>query len=206
MDFAEVVRARRMTRRFAPEPQVPTQVVAELLDLAARAPSAGHSQGWDYLVLREYADRRLFWDAATPDPPPRQGDAWLAGVSAAPTLIGCVSHESAYRDRYAERDKLALPPQLQSWPIPYWHTDTAMGAMLILLGATDRGLGSLFFGVPGERHERVKARFGIPPDRSLVGVIALGTEASRVRSPSLRRGRRTGADIGHWGRFGVPAS
>lgn len=193
-----------MVRRFDPRRPVPAAAVAELLDLASRAPSAGNSQGWDYLILQEQADRDLFWAAATPAEAAAVADGWLAGVSAAPTLILCLADEGAYRRRYAAPDKSARPPTEQSWPIPYWHTDTAMGALLILLGATDAGLGALFFGVPAEHHDAVRAGFGIPDGRAIVGVVALGHERERVRSPSLRRGRRGVDRIGHWGRFGVP--
>lgn len=193
-----------MVRRFDPGRPIPATLVAELLELAARAPSAGFSQGWDYLVLQEPAGRDRFWAAATPADAAAAPDGWLAGVSAAPTLILCLADEGAYRRRYAASDKSGLPPAEQPWPIPYWHTDTAMGALLILLGATDAGVGSLFFGVPARHHEQVRASFGIPDDRAIVGAIALGHESDRVVSPSLRRGRRGGEQISHWGRFGVP--
>ena len=128
---------------------------------------------------------------------------WLAGVSAAPTLIVCVGDQDAYRRRYAEGDKGGIRPEEQDWRVPYWLTDVAMGAMILLLGARDAGLGALFFGVPGQRHIAVREALGIPMSRQLVGVIALGHEAERVRSSSLDRPRRRGPEVTHWGRFGV---
>ncbi len=203
-----------MTRRFAAEPQVPARLVADLIDLAARAPSAGNTQAADYLVLREATERAAFWAAATPTSGRHRhtsremahdgvANPWLAGVSAAPTLVVCLADEDAYRRRYAEPDKGAVPPADQDWPIPHWITDAGMGAMLLLLGAHDAGLGALFFGIPGARHDAVRAAFGIPAGRSLVGVIALGHEAERVRGRSLDRARRRGPEVTHWGRFGV---
>jgi nitroreductase len=72
----------------------------------------------------------------------------------------------------------------------------------MLLTAVDEGLGGLFFGVPVERHEAVRDALGIPANRRLVGVVALGYERERTVSPSLRRGRRAERDVVHWGRFG----
>ena len=66
--------------------------------------------------------------------------------------------------------------------MPYWDTDTAMAAMVLLLGAEDAGLGALFFGVPAERHDAVRAALGIPDGRRIVGVVALGP-----RRPAGRR-------------------
>jgi nitroreductase len=72
----------------------------------------------------------------------------------------------------------------------------------MLLGAQDAGLGALFFGVPVERHDAVRAALRVPPGRRLVGVVALGHEAERVGgSPGTRR-RRPLDDVLHVGRFG----
>lgn len=206
MEFEAVVRRRRMTRRFAPDEGVPSQVVADLVALAQRSPTAGFSQGWDMVALEEAADRRRFFDAAIESPPPASPDPWLAGVSAAPVLLLCVADPQAYLDRYAEPDKGWTDRALDRWPIPYWDTDTAMAAMVVLLGATDRGFASLFFGVPASRHAAVRVAFDIPHDRRIVGVIALGRELRQAPSPSLRRGRRPLASQLHRGRFGTPGA
>lgn len=189
-----------MVRRFAPDPPVSEAVVRELVDLASRAPSAGFTQGWDFVALLTPADRDTFWNAARPT---EADSPWLDGVRAAPALLLCLANPQAYLDRYAEPDKGWSDRSLHHWPIPYWDTDTAMAAMLVLLGATDRGLGALFFGVSTAQHDPVRSALGIPPERRIVGVIALGTQAERVRSPSLKRGRRDVDAILHVGRFGA---
>jgi nitroreductase len=78
-----------------------------------------------------------------------------------------------------------------------------MAALLVLLTATDEGLGSLFFGVPAPRHPAVKEALGIPDARRIVGVVSLGYAVPGPKSPSLRRHRRSGSEVTHWGRFGV---
>lgn len=208
MDLREVVSRRRMVRRFDPDRPVPLDVVRDLVALAQRAPSAGFTQGWDVLALLDAADRERFWEVAREErsPAPDPGSAWLRGVSAAPVLLVLLSDPAAYLDRYAEPDKGWTDRSPDRWPIPYWDTDAAMAAMLVLLGATDRGLGALFFGVPAGRHEAVKAAYAVPPGRRVVGVIAVGHEAQRVRSPSLKRGRRALGDVLHVGRFGAPSA
>ncbi len=50
MQLDEAIRRRRMCRNFSDRP-VPPRVVDRLLDRARRAPSAGHTQGWAFLVL-----------------------------------------------------------------------------------------------------------------------------------------------------------
>lgn len=211
MDFTEVVRRRTMARRYDPDRPVPPDVLAACLDNAVRAPSAGFSQGWDFLVLQEPAERRQFW-AATSDASDEgdlgdegldEPDPWLAGVSAAPVLIVCLSDKDAYLDRYAAPDKGWTDREEGRWPVPYWDIDTGMAALLMLLTATDAGLGSLFFGVPPEHHDDVHEVFEIPRERTIVGVVALGYAVPGPKSPSLRRGKRTVSQVTHWGRFGA---
>lgn len=202
MEFQDVVRRRRMVRRFDPDRPVAPQTLELILRTATRAPSAGFSQGWDFVVLRRPGQRQAFWDVTTdPDAEP---DRWLAGLRTAPVLIVCLSDEDAYLRRYAEPDKGWTDMDEARWPVPYWDVDTGMAALLMLLTAVDEGLGGLFFGVPPEYHEDVLETFSIPHGRTIVGVVAVGYAAADRRSPSLRRGRREVSEVAHDGRFGVP--
>jgi nitroreductase len=199
VEFTQVVRRRRMVRRFDPERPVPRSAVERALEAAQRAPSAGYSQGWYFVVLESAAARAAFWQASGDAGAP---DAWLRGVSAAPVLVLCLSDPDRYLDRYAEPDKGWDDRDPARWPVPYWDVDTGMAAMLILLSAVDQDLGALFFGIPPSAHDAVRRAHGIPGNRRLVGVVALGHEAERTTSPSLRRGRRPSRDVVHWDGFG----
>ena len=203
MEFRDVVRARRMVRAYDRTRPVPTATLTRLLELAIRAPSAGFSQGWDFVVLRTPADTGRFW-AATRDGD-GEPDRWLAGMQSAPVLVLCLSDRERYLDRYAEPDKGWSDRDSGRWPVPYWDVDTGMAGLLMLLGAVDEGLAGCFFGVPPERRAAVLAEFGAPADRRIVGVISLGHPAPAAdrRSPSLRRGRRPLTEVAHDGDFGT---
>ena len=189
-----------MVRRFDPDRPVPEDGVRDLVGLAVRAPSAGFSQGWDFVALLHAGDRERFWAAAA-EPGPQ--DAWLRGVSAAPALVVCCSDPGAYLDRYARPDKGWTDRDPARWPVPYWDTDVAMAAMLLLLGAQDAGLGALFFGVPAPRHPDVASALDLPEGRRVVGVVALGHEAHRVSGSAATRRRRPLEEVLHLGRYGV---
>lgn len=201
MEFTDVVRGRRMVRRYDPDRPVPESVLRRCLENAVRAPSAGFSQGWDFVVLTKDDERDAFWTATIE--PGDAPDAWLRGIRDAPALIVCCSHKQAYLDRYAAPDKGWTDRDEARWPVPYWDIDTGMASLLILLTAVDEGLGGLFFGVPPERHADVHEALAIPADRTIIGVVAMGYAVPGPKSPSLRRHRRTADEVAHWGRFGT---
>jgi nitroreductase len=203
MELRDTIRRRRMVRAYDPDRPVPAEVVDVLLDHAVRAPSAGFTQGWDFLVLRTAEERDLFWRSTTE--PGTDPGSWLRGLMSAPLLVVCLSHKDAYLDRYAEPDKGWTDRDEARWPVPYWDVDTGMAALLMLLTAVDEGLGGCFFGVgDAAAIESFRAAFDVPASRLPVGVVSVGYPAPDRRSPSLRRGRREPAQVAHAGRFGTP--
>jgi nitroreductase len=198
MEFQVVVRIRRMVRSFEPR-ALPREVVERILSNAQRAPSAGFSQGWGFLVLEGEADTRRYWDGVGPDD--RASFSWQ-DLFNAPLLIVCFSNKAAYLDRYAEADKGWADRSESHWPAPYWDIDTGMAAMLILLTSVDAGLGALFFGVPPEKIDSLRETFGIPSTLHPIGTIAIGYAKAQDRpSRSLKRGHRPAEDVihrGHW--------
>ena len=185
MEFAEVVRRRRMVRRYDPDRPVPSEVIDLALRNAIRAPSAGFSQGWDFVVLTKPEDRQAYWTAtADPDEEP---DLWLAGMQSAPALILCLSDKGTYLRRYAEPDKGWTDLDEARWPVPYWDIDTGMAALLMLLTGVDKGLGGCFFGAAA-RDARRRLR-GIrhpqrphPRGRRVVGLSGVSSEERKSQA------------------------
>jgi nitroreductase len=205
MEFREVVRRRRMVRDYDPHRPVPDDVRERLLEHAIRAPSAGFSQGWAFLVLETPEERERFWTATTDESPsahPTARDGWLTRMRRAPLLVVPLSHKAAYLERYAEPDKGWTDRDEARWPVPYWDIDTGMASLLMLLTAVDEGLAACFFGVPPERMGAFREAFGVPPAYTPIGCISVGYEGSEdKRSPSLDRGRRGVTEVVHRGRW-----
>jgi nitroreductase len=199
MEFVDVVRARRMVRNYDADRNVSRETVEALLKLAIRAPSAGFSQGWHFLVLDSPDTRAEFWRSTVGDDEP---DSWLRGMQSAPVIVLTLSDKDAYLDRYAEPDKNMTDRDESWWPAPYWDIDTGMAGMLLLLGATDAGLATCYFGVPVEAHAAVKQAFGIDERLHLVAAISLGYGLPDRKSPSLKRGRRGLDQVVSYNRMG----
>jgi nitroreductase len=216
MEFQQVVDRRRMVRNFTSDP-VDVDVRNRILANALHAPSAGFSQGWAFLVLDAAADRDRFWRATGATGATAAGDGdmesqdavanpWLEGMRRAPLLVVPLSHKDAYLDRYAETDKGWTDRAEGRWPVPYWHIDTGMASLLMLLTVVDEGLGACFFGIPPEHIGNFRESFGVPDSYVPIGALAIGHRAPDRRSPSLRRGRRDVADVVHLGRWSSPLS
>ena len=60
VEFQEVVRRRRMVRQFAQRP-VERGVLERIFDTARRGPSAGFSQGFEFVVLDTPEQVKAFW-------------------------------------------------------------------------------------------------------------------------------------------------
>src|SRR5215472_8878295 len=164
MEFQEVVRRRHMVRRFTDEP-VSAESLDRILRNAVRGPSAGFSQGQAFLVLAGEELER-FWKVA--------GEAASDSVTTAPLVIVPMSAKRVYLDRYALPDKGWTDRDEARWPVPFWHIDTGMAALLIPLTVVDEGLGALYI--------------AIVPD-------------AEAEPRDLRARRRPAQDVIHYGRW-----
>jgi nitroreductase len=197
MELREVVRRRRMVRRFDPRP-LPAEVLDRILHSATRAPSAGFSQGLDLLVLEGRDAVRGFWQA-TADP----RFATPYSNAEPPAIVLVLSDKQAYLDRYAAPDKAGLGMDVEEgWPVPYWDMDAAMAVMLMLLTAVDEGVGAWWFGVFHGAAALLRD-LGVPEGRRLVGAVALGYPAADDRPGGSARThpRRPLDQVVHRGRW-----
>ncbi len=199
MEFSEVVRRRKMVRNYTSDPVDPA-VIDKILHNATRAPSAGFSQGWAFLVLDTPEDVRRYWEATADDID--HPDAWLTGMMQAPVIVIPCSSKAAYLDRYAQPDKGWTDRDEAHWPMPFWHMDTAMATMLILQTVVDEGLGALYFGIPPEADAAVRKAFDIPDAFDPIGAVTIGHPASGGAKGSPTRRKRTPLeDVVHRGRW-----
>ena len=192
MDFADVVRKRRMVRHFSDEPVAP-ETVDRILDLARHAPSAGFTQGQSFVVVTDPELRRKIAALCGEDEYVASG--FHPFVSGAPVLLIPCTSEAAYHRRYQEPDKIQDDGTEIVWPVPYWHMDIGCTVMLALLAVVDEGLAAGFAGA----HDLAALRvlLGMPDEVTPVGVIPIGRPAPDKPSPSLKRGRKAEAEYVH---------
>lgn len=196
MEFAEVVRRRRMVRSYRPDPVDPG-AVHRIVAAGRSAPSAGNTRGQSFVVVTDPAVRQAVAElSGEPRYRQRGFQPWM---SRAPVLVVVCVSEDLYRQRYREPDKLG-PDRELAWPVPYWWVDGGAALMAVLLATVDEGLAAGFLGVhalPGL--ERLLA---IPTGVTPLGVVTIGHPAPGRRSRSLDRGQRPDTDVVHQDRWG----
>ena len=91
---------------------------------------------------------------------------------------------------------------MADWAVPYWLVATSFATMLLLLGLTQEGLGSLFFALQKPAGPLLHA-LGIPDGWEPLGAVAIGWPSGDDRpSTSASRPRKPLADVVHRGRWG----
>jgi nitroreductase len=187
MEHRDVVRRRRMVRRYRADPVDPA-AVERILDATLSGPSAGYAQGISLIAVTGLEARRRIADLA--------GErAWIAKgyapwLSAAPVHIVICVEPQTYRDRYDEPDK--DPAALA---IPWWWVDGGAAMLLAVQAAVDEGLSAGFLG--GHALGGVAALLGVPEDVEILGLVTIGHALEGDAPSSASRGQRPSSETIH---------
>ncbi len=150
-ELDQVIRKRKMIRKYDQTREVHEKLINKLIDNACRAPSAGHTQVQEFIVIKDPSIKRKL----------RLASVNQEQVEEAPVLIVVCSNTSRSVGRYRERGKEF-----------YSIIDGAFASMLILLTATNEGLGASFVGAFND--EEVSEILCLPEHVRPIGIIGLG--------------------------------
>ena len=166
--LSELVRARRTTKVFGPDP-LDRATILELLELARWAPNHHLTNPWRFTVLGSGALARLKEAAG----------AEAAGkLDRAPTLVAVGVTQSGDDPVQDEEDLLAA----------------GCAAFLVLLGAEERGLASYWRTPAVLRTPAGRAALQVPDDVRLIGLLHLGRRRQEQPAPE----RAPLADVVSW--------
>jgi nitroreductase len=185
MDFYDILKKRRMVRNFSDEP-VGAEALERILDAARRGPSAGFTQGQDFIVVLRDETKQKIAELCGQEGYTNKG--FDPFISKAPILIIPCANEGAYHRRYQRPDKTKADGSEIEWPVPYWFMDAGCAVMLILLAVVEEGLAAGFAGF--QDMDAARRLLGIPEEVTPVGVIPIGHPAPDRKSSSLKLGRR----------------
>lgn len=171
MNAIECIKTRRSVRAFT-EKAVTADVIAEIVDIAAYAPSWKNSQTARYIaVLDPEIKDKLAKECM-------MGFEYNIGTaSAAPAMIvvTTVNGRSGY-----ERDGSLTTSKGTHWQ----SFDAGIAAQTFCLAAHDAGLGTVIMGIFDE--DAVKAVVGVPEGQSVSALIAIGYPATEPVAPKRK--------------------
>ena len=158
MEFDQVVRKRKMVRQYKAGKPIPDSIITTLMENAHTAPSAGHTQVQEFIIVKDPSTKLKLAEAALGQ----------ESVSGAPLLIVVCSNTSRSIDRYGKRGKDF-----------YSVIDGAFASMIILLSAVNEGIGTCFVGAFED--DKVSRILGLPDHVKPIGIITLGYSNERPR-------------------------
>src|SRR5215217_4915342 len=151
MDFEDVVRSRKMVRRYKQNGSMSDKIITKLIRNAHRAPSAGHTQVQEFIIVKDSLIKKKLRIAAVDQ----------EYVEYAPVLIIVCSNTSRSVGRYGIRGRDF-----------YSIIDGAFASMLILLTAVNEEIGAGFVGAFED--DKIAKILELPEYVKPIGIIALG--------------------------------
>lgn len=151
MEFNQLVRRRKMVRQYILGKSIPDSIIATIIQNAHTAPSAGHTQVQEFVIVKDPSTKTKLAQAALDQ----------QQVQEASLLIIVCSNISRSIGRYGKRGKDF-----------YSIIDGAFAAMLVLLTCVNEGIGACFVGAFDD--EKVSKILGLPAYVRPLGIITLG--------------------------------
>lgn len=155
MEFEKVVRKRAMIREYEDKP-VEEEKLQRILEAAYHAPSAGHTQPQEFVVVKSREQKERLAAAALGQ----------SQITTAPVVIAVVSDTERSASQYGNRGRNF-----------YSVVDGAFSSMLILLSAVNEGLGACF--VAAMNDDQVARVLALPEHVRPIGLISIGYPAER---------------------------
>lgn len=153
-EFDDIIKRRKMVRQYVQDKPIPQGIVDKLIANAHRAPSAGHTQVQEFIIVQDPLIKKKLGEAALNQ----------EQVYDAPLLIVVCANTSRSIERYGKRGKEF-----------YSIIDGAFASMLILLTAVNEGIGACFVGAFLD--DKVSELLELPKYVKPIGIIALGFPA-----------------------------
>jgi nitroreductase len=171
METWDAIRARRNVRTYTDEP-IEREHLEQILEAGRRSPSSSNKQRWDFVVV---TDRGRLEDLAGV----WRGAGHVARSAATIALVAPVPSDQA------EAGSI--------------HYDLGQATVTMLIAAADLGIGSGHALV--RDHDLARRILGVPDDRVVAWLIALGHPSDRPLTPIQEPDRRPFDDVVHWDTF-----
>ena len=206
MGIFESIYSARAMRRFKSDP-VPDAIIGRILDAAIRAPSAGNSQDWVFIVITDAAQRQQVGDIY------RRASMWVRQVfqkNAPPPEANRPQYERMLKSGFYLHEHMGEAPvlivpclRLRQPDLPKSLPEEARNAILrespwragasiypavqnIILACRALGLGTVLTTNHMLLEDEMKQLLGLPPEVMTFGLMPVGYPAGRF-GPVIRK-------------------
>lgn len=171
MHTIECIKTRRSVRGFK-EDKIPRELLCEVVEAAAFAPSWKNTQTTRYIVVQEHAlIEKLANDCVLGF---EYNSKTMKGAPAI-VLLTTVKGRSGY-----ERDGSATTSKGSHWE----SFDAGIAAQTFCLAAHEKGLGTVIMGIFDE--QKVIEAVGVPEGQAVSALIAIGYPAVNPTAPARK--------------------
>jgi nitroreductase len=200
MDFYDVITKRRSVNFFDPDKDVPDEIIKQIIETAAKAPSSFNLQPWSLIILRDLEEKKRLQELAWNQPK----------VSEAPITIIVLADRDGWKEgnRFADKNFQemvkagSMTEEQRQWFLDactslYGESDerqqafacknTGFFAMALMLAAKNLGLDT--HPMDGFDHEAVQKAFNIPDNYWIPLLLSVGhfKDDVELASPKWRK-------------------
>ena len=181
----DLVKKRRTIRQFKPDP-VPDEYITQIIEVARWAPSAFHTQPWEFVVIKDAEIKNQIVAAlerkAPPIRDPAKKDIQRRSFKDAPVFILALCDWRA---------KVGLPGQASEDQarVASLYTSSLANAFLYMhLAATALGLASQWYTATSHKEAEAAIRtiIGIPESLTIYDMAVIGYEANPPNEKIVR--------------------
>jgi len=190
-----LLRKRRNVYGFQSR-KIPSRVLTTILEDARHVPSAGFTQDFELVVVKDPVIRRELATAGHQPEYMTEGLAKSDFISTAPVIVVPCGNRKRFEEKYGRAEENAR--------LPWWLIDAGFASFALILSAFEHGLAASFLGVLDD--DKVRQILNIPMDGCVIplALVPIGYKdpAERVlwtqRSHKGVRNRRGLDDLVHW--------
>lgn len=185
MEFKELINNRRAINFFDPDKKVPDELLQEMIEMAAKAPSSFNLQPWNLIVLKDPVEKKKLQELAWNQPK----------VSEAPVTLIVLADRNGWKKEHPILERNfkemvqagAMTQDQYQWfldacislygsdeekQMAFAAKNTGFFAMALMLAAKSLGLDT--HPMDGFDHAGVKQAFNIPQEYWVPALISVG--------------------------------
>ncbi len=196
--FGTLLRRRRNTYGLLTKP-IPEKVLTQILEDSIHVPSAGFTQDFDLVVVKDEIVKRKIAQACRQELYGEMGLARTGFISNAPVIVIPCANRKRFEEKYGDAQKNAR--------LPWWLIDAGFASLALILSALENGLAASFIGAIEDA--QVSDILALPRDGSVIplSIIPVGYKDPeerplwKERSAKIRQRRKALGELVHWGQW-----